>query len=156
MKGKIIFALLMFFSTLGMQLHAQKMKHLSLEIGGVGGVASLSFERELLQKEAFRLDLRLGFSLLPIDANNGVSLIFPVMAHGVLGKSRHQLDLGIGQAFTLTTKGNFFVLMPLSFGYRFSPGEGKIYLRPAYTPLVSYLLDLQIQHWAGLTVGFRL
>lgn len=144
-----------------MRLQAQKLQHLSFELGGVGGFASLSYERELMQKEAFRMDLRLGFSFLPIDANNGYSLIFPVLAHGVFGKGRHQLDVGIGQAFTVTTKGSFFVLMPASLGYRFGLGAGKadgyrLYLRPAYTPLVSYLLDLQIQHWAGLTVGFRL
>ena len=156
MPSKIIFGFILITSLLGMRLSAQAVRHLSLELGGVGGLGAVSYEREVLRKDAFRLDMRFGFSFIPIDANNGYSFIFPVLAHGILGKSKHQLDVGIGQGFTLTTKGKFFVVMPASIGYRLSLLKGKIYLRAAYTPLISYLLDFQWQHWAGLTFGFRL
>ncbi len=161
MRLKLIFGLFMISAFWGAGLSAQAVRHISLEVGGVGGFGALSYEREVLKKGAFRMDLRFGFSFVPVDANNGSALIFPVLAHGLIGNGQHQLDLGIGQALTVTTKGSLFVLMPASIGYRFSPGKGKVdgcrlYLRPAYTPLISYLLDFQWQHWAGLTIGLRI
>lgn len=136
-------------------LHAQQ-RHLSLELGGSGGIASLNYERSLLEKADWRLDMRIGFSTLPVDANNGWILVFPVMAHAILLPGQHRIDLGAGQAISLTTKGSFFLRAPLSLGYRFQPTDKRFYLRAAYTPIVSYLLDFQWEHWAGITLGYRL
>ena len=66
--------------------------------------------------------LRTGISGTYIDKNNGAGIIFPVMVHGIYGK-KHGLDLGIGQALTLTTRGSFFLRAPLSVGYRFEPNR---------------------------------
>lgn len=149
---------------------AQKSRAVSLEIAGSGGFGSLNYEQELwshkktlpLRDECFRqpdagfrLDFRAGFSFTPIDKNNGIVLIFPVLVHGIWHKENHGLDLGIGQSFSVTTKGNLFVRMPLSAGYRFEPTDRNYYLRFSYTPLISYLIDFQYQHWGGITFGYR-
>ncbi|MBN2728804.1 MAG: hypothetical protein JXR53_06225 [Bacteroidales bacterium] len=130
-------------------------KFLSLELGGVGGLASFSYEWEFANTNNTSFFMRNAFSFVPIDKNNGVALIFPVMVHGVWGKGLHKVDFGIGQTITLTTKGKAFVLMPLSVGYKWQNPEQKHYWRIAYTPLISYLVDFQVQNWGGITYGYK-
>jgi hypothetical protein len=136
--------------------YGQSDKYLTFELAGSGGLASVNYETSLLQKESINLYLRFGFSVAPIDKNNGVALVFPVMAHAVWGKTKHKLDIGLGQSISITTTGQYYILMPLSVGYRFQPEDKNYYLRAAYTPIVSYLLDFQWQHWAGITFGYKL
>ena len=125
-------------------------------MAGSGGIGSVNYETTLLDGDVMDMNLRLGFSVAPIDKNNGVGLVFPVMLHHVFGKNSHKLDVGWGQSLTLSTKGSLFLLTPLSFGYRFEPVEKRYYFRASYTPLVSYLIDFQWQNWAGLTFGYKL
>lgn len=128
----------------------------SVELLGSGGLGSLNVERSIFEKQKWQLQGRVGLSWAPIDNNNGAVWVVPVMAHGLIGPAAHKVDIGLGQSFSVTTKGNFFLLMPLCLGYRFLPPNKKYYLRPAYTPLVSYLLDFQWQHWGGFTFGLQL
>ena len=150
---------------------AQKDKFLSFELAGSGGIASFNYEQQLftkdktkivgcdvieLERKGPQLNWRIGFSLAPVDKNNGTTLVFPLMFHALFGKNQHKLDVGIGQTFSMTTKGNFFLMMPASIGYRFQPSEKRYYLRLSYTPIISYLVDFQYQNWAGFTFGYRL
>jgi hypothetical protein len=66
----------------------------------------------------------------------------------------HKLEFGIGQGFTLTTKGSFFMLTTLAAGYRYQHPDKRFFYRVTYTPLVSYLVDFQMQQWAGLSIGY--
>lgn len=136
--------------------YSQFDRYLSFELLGSGGIASFNFEKTFYQKNKLKLNYRIGFSAMPIDKNNGDALIFPLMVHAVLGEKAHKLDVGLGQSITITTKLNGFILMPMSFGYRFEPTDKRYYLRASYTPLISYLVDRQWQHWGGLTYGFKL
>lgn len=164
--------LLLFLSTFVLYpAYSQKDRAISFELAGSGGFGSFNYERNLFLKSenepildelmvpgkiGFRLDLRFGFSCTPIDKNNGLVLIFPVMLHAVKSKGDHGIDFGLGQSISITTKGRFFILMPASLGYRFQPVDKKYYLRFSYTPLISYLVDFQYQNWAGVTFGYRL
>ncbi|MCH2177098.1 MAG: hypothetical protein MK193_15360 [Lentisphaeria bacterium] len=99
--------------------------------------------------------MRYGFSLAPVDPNNGTNLVFPIMGHFIYGASKHKFDAGIGQALSVTTKLGLFISAPMSFGYRLQPEEKNLYWRFAYTPLVSYIVDFQWQHWGGITFGYH-
>ncbi|MEL6624904.1 MAG: hypothetical protein AAFQ83_23235 [Bacteroidota bacterium] len=148
----ILFLLLLMNS-----LYSQGQQHLSIELGGIGGLGSINWETPLHQQENFTLTFRTGFSFIPIDRNNGSALVFPQLIHGIYGKELHFVDLGIGLAPSITTTlGGAYVRMPASIGYRLQPKDKPYYFRIAYTPLVSFLLDLQWEHWAGITYGIRL
>jgi len=153
MNSNIIYGLILAFFPL---ISFGQDRHLSFELAGSGGLASINFEKSFYQKEALNMKYRIGFSFVPIDKNNGSTLILPIMIHGVFGQTSHKLDLGIGQTVSVTTKGQAFILMPLACGYRFEPDNKNYYLRVSYTPIISYLIDWQWQHWAGVTYGLKL
>jgi len=155
MKNKFIIFAILFFSA--SNLFGQKDKHISFELAGSGGFASINYEKNIYQKESLKLIFRTGFSLIPFGSSNGVILIFPLMMHGIIGEKNHKLDIGIGQAPSATLPVNgIFVRMPLCFGYRYEPKDKNHYWRIAYTPLVSYLVQFQWEHWGGITYGFKL
>lgn len=140
-----------------MTLPAIAQRHISVELGGSGGLGSLNYEKTLSKKDNLTLVFRTGFSVAPVDKNNGNALIFPQMVHTIYGKTKHYADFGIGLAPSFTTKlGGAFVRMPISLGYRVMPEDKKYYFRISYTPLVSFLFDWQWQQWAGFTFGFKL
>lgn len=130
-------------------------RSLFVELAGSGGFGSFNFEWNFATKNKFRWMLRTGISGTYIDKNNGAGFIFPVMVHGVYGK-KHGLDVGIGQALTITTKGSFFLRAPVSIGYRFEPEGKRLFYRFSYTPIVSYIVDFQWEHWGGISIGYKL
>jgi len=123
------------------------------EIAGSGGLGSINYEHPVASNFNFPLRWRAGISLAPIDKNNGVGVVIPLMIHACIGKNSHQLDLGIGQGITVTTKGSFFALATVSMGYRYQPKNENWFYRVSYTPLISYWVDFQLQHWAGVSIG---
>lgn len=129
---------------------------LYLELGGSGGLGSVNYERVFREGRTVAWAWRAGFSLAPIDRNNGTALVFPVMAHALVGRSAHRLDIGLGQGLTVTTRGSAFARATTTLGYRYAPSDGRFFGRLAYTPILSYLVDRQIEHWGGLTLGYRL
>ena len=138
-------------------LHAQtdtKSKSVYVELLGSGGLGSVNYEQDFYTFNKGELAWRGGFSIAPIDKNNGVGLVFPAMIHAKFGTGASQLDTGIGQGFTITTKGAFFMLTTAAIGYRFQKAESHWFYRASYTPLISYLVDFQVQHWGGITVGY--
>lgn len=153
MKNTLLF--ITFLTLLSFQSFGQNHNYLSFELAGSGGVGSLNFEHAFYKKEKLELDYRIGFSAAPIDKNNGVALIFPLMVHGIYGSTAHKLDVGIGVAFTVTTRLSLFMKSPVSIGYRFEPVDKNYYLRLAYTPIVGYLVDFNWQHWGGFTYGYK-
>jgi hypothetical protein len=166
-KFIIIFLTLLWHS----MLSAQKHSTFSFELAGSGGFGSFNYEKNIFWRQKLEpildelaspkkigneVDFRVGLSFTPVDPNNGIVLIFPVMLHYHFYKDNHGFDIGLGQTLSMTTKGNFFIRMPFSAGYRFQPLDKNYYLRFSYTPIMSYLLDLQYQHWAGITWGYKL
>lgn len=143
-------------------MHAQqanqpeKKRAVFFEIGGSGGVGSLNFEKWFYEKKSTQLTWRAGLSLAPIDKNNGTGIVCPLMVNALIGQSAHKLELGIGQGLTLTTKGQFFALTTAVLGYRYQPEAKKWFYRLSYTPLISYLVDFQMQQWGGLSIGYMI
>lgn len=151
----VIFLLLPSAVLLG-QSNALKQHGLFLEIAGSGGLGSINYESIFYQSDLVGVSLRSGFSIAPIDRNNGTGLVFPVMINTLLGRNNHRLEAGIGQGITITTKGSFYTLTTMAVGYRFQRSGSQWFYRISYTPLLSYLLDIQYQHWAGLSIGYTL
>lgn len=135
---------------------AQSDRSVFLEIAGSGGLGSVNYEKVFRQTDKMDITWRAGLSLAPIDKNNGTGIVFPVMINALLGKESHKWEAGLGQGLTITTKGNAFALTTAILGYRYMPPDKKIYYRVTYTPLISYLIDFQVQQWAGLSIGYRL
>ncbi len=134
--------------------HFVKRKSIYFEIAGSGGLGSINFEKSFCQRKNTTFTWRAGFSLAPIDHNNGTGLVFPIMANALIGKNAHKIEFGLGQGFTFTTKGSFFILTTVIAGYRYQPADKHWFYRITYTPLISYLVDFQIQQWAGISIGY--
>lgn len=145
------------FSFLFLAFHtfSQEKGALSLEIGGVGGLGSLSYSKSFKRFEKLNLEYRVGASFVPIDKNNGTVIVIPTLVHATYGSNQHMADLGVGHALSITTRGNVYTRLPLSFGYRFQ-SSGRMFYRIAYTPIVSYVYNFQWEHWAGVTFGVNL
>lgn len=142
-----------------------------LELGGSGGLGSINYEKVLLRpmREAppdascgtpdparYIITLRAGLGFSPIDKNNGAVLVFPVMGNIIFGHRAHKLEGGIGLAPSVTTRGSFYIKSPLMVGYRFEPYSNNLFFRVSYTPIIGWWLDYQWQHWAGISIGYRL
>lgn len=125
-----------------------------LEVGGSGGLGSLNYTRPWKQCDLADIYWRAGISFAPIDKNNGTGIVFPLMLEAHAGKNAHQMIAGIGQGLTITTKGNFFALTTASLGYQYRSEKSPWFFRAAYTPLISYLVDFQWQHWGGISIGY--
>jgi len=126
------------------------------ELAGSGGLGSFNFEKLLTVKPVIQSGWRVGFSIAPIDRNNGAGIVIPVHFMALIGPGHHQLDLGFGQGLTLTTNGSLFALGNMVVGWRHTFKNKKWFLRVAYTPLISYLIDFQWQHWVGISMGYNL
>jgi hypothetical protein len=136
------------------QTEFEKRKSVYFELAGSGGVGSINYEKHFLKKNFTEFTWRAGLSFAPIDKNNGTGIVFPLMINSLIGKNSHKLELGLGQGITITTKGDFFVLTTAAIGYRFQPAIKKWFYRVTYTPLISYLVDFQIQQWGGISIGY--
>lgn len=136
------------------QTESIKRRSVFFEIAGSGGLGSFNYEKEFYKRNNTEFTWRTGLSIAPIDRNNGAGIVFPLMVNGLFGKSAHKLELGVGQGITITTKGSGFILATSAAGYRYQPGSKKWFYRIIYTPLISYLVDFQVQQWAGVSIGY--
>ncbi len=136
------------------QTELNKRKSVFIEIAGSGGFGSINYEKQFYKKGITGFTWRLGFSFAPIDKNNGTAIIFPVMINSLIGEKMHKLELGLGQGFTITTKGSPFALTIASIGYRYQAENKNWFYRIVYTPLISYLVDFQVQQWGGISIGY--
>jgi len=136
------------------QVEFEKRKSIYLEVAGSGGIGSINYEKLFSVRKNIEFTWRAGLSFAPIDKNNGTGFVFPIMINSLIGKNSHKLELGLGQGVTITTKGNFFTLTTAVLGYRYQPAAKKWFYRVTYTPLISYLVDFQIQQWAGVSIGY--
>lgn len=158
MRKKTLCALLMGFFLFSGMVSGQSPTHrgIFLEVGGTGGLASINYEKAFRQVGAMELLWRVGFTAFPVDPNNGNGIVIPTLVEGLIGESPHKLEVGLGHALTLTTKGRFFTNITPVLGYRFQDKAKRFYFRASYTPILSYLLGFQYQHWAGLSIGYTL
>jgi len=155
MRILLIIIFVLFFSiTAFSQTIESKDNSAIFELAGNGGLCSINFEKNICKKKISEFNWRIGLSFAPIDKNNGIGLVFPLMVNSLIGKNSHKLELGFGQGITITTKGNFFALALANIGYRYQPSTSKLFYRITYTPLISYIFDFQIQQWGGISIGY--
>jgi hypothetical protein len=136
------------------QTEQLKRKSIFFELAGSGGFGSINYEKAFCKKNNTEFTWRAGFSIAPIDKNNGVGIVFPVMVNAIIGKNAHKAEFGLGQGITITTKGSFFALTTVAIGYRYQREDKHWFYRVTYTPLISYLADFQVQQWGGISIGY--
>lgn len=154
MKQALIFLLWLIALTSSAQAETGKRRSVFFELAGSGGLGSLNYESRFAKRKQTEFAWRAGLSFAPIDKNNGTGLVFPVMVHSLSGAGPHKLELGLGQGMTVTTKGHFFLLTTAALGYRYQHVDKRWFYRLTYTPLISYLVDFQVQHWGGASIGY--
>lgn len=155
MKSLVSFIYISILSICYSQKQAPESR-IFLELGGSGGLASFNYERPFHTIRKSEFTWRTGLSVAPIDKNNGIGLVVPIMMNGLFGNHAHKFEVGIGQGITVTTKGSFFALSTLNIGYRYQSLKSPWFYRITYTPLISYWVDFQYQNWCGVSIGYRL
>lgn len=154
--GALKMVLLLGFVNVCLGQSDENRKSVYVELAGSGGLGSLNFEKQFKSIKSTELTWRAGISLAPIDKNNGTGIVFPVLINALVGKGSHKFEVGAGQGITFTTKGRFFALTTAVVGYRYQPFDKRWFYRVSYTPLISYLVDFQYQHWGGVSVGYTI
>ena len=142
-----------------MQTHGQNKEHdqtMYLELGGSAGFWSLNYEQIDVRSNQPDLFWRLGFGAIPIDRNSGSVLAFPITYGAIMGTGNHRAEVSIGQGLSVTTRGGLHTYTLPVAGYRYMSEDRRVFFRVTYTPLVSYIFDFQVQHWAGISVGYQL
>jgi len=171
---KWLICTILFFILRFADLSAQT-RDVFLELGGSGGLGSVNYEKwrppapvkrggpyghEGPDPKPWWIGIRCGIGASPIDKNNGWVAVFPVMGSILFEpyRSSHALEISAGFAPSVTTKGAFFIKSPLALGYRYWPDDEdkKIFFRATYTPIFAWLVDVQWQHWFGISIGYKL
>ncbi|MEM1218553.1 MAG: hypothetical protein AAGH79_06560 [Bacteroidota bacterium] len=137
-------------------LQAQGDRFWHVEALGTGGLGSFSYEQQFMGYAKGQLSWRVGLSAFPIDQNTGTVLVFPLILQGQHGQKWLRLEYGVGQTPSITTRGAFFMRASGLLGLRLERESSPWIVRASYTPLISYLIDFQFEHWGGLSVGYRL
>lgn len=134
-----------------------------LEIGGVGGHASLNYERSLWRKNQFDIIGRVGlnfYNMVDFKGDFNPDLTIPFMA-GVMYGRQHKAEFGFGQTFSSTieadldsgepTRVNHFNTI-FNLGYRYQKPGGGLLFRCMYTPIIEY--QEVFYHWFGVSIGY--
>jgi hypothetical protein len=145
---------LIIFLLLSTSLSAQKpWEHYAFsEVGGTGGLYSLGWEGFAKRTYA----LQVGLSAIPADGE----LIFtvPAVFKYVHGNKSHHPEIGLGLGTSLVNRNglNGFVRGIGLVGWRYQAIDSRWCYRAYYSPLVSFLVDFQWQHWGGIGISYRL
>ena len=150
MRSAIISIFLLFLS---LTTNAQD-KSVFVEIGGYAGFYSINYQTPFEIKD-IPLKLRLGVSAFPLDKNSGTLILFPIGLNYEIGTGQNRLDLGIGHTVTTSTLPSIHSQSNLSISFLRKTDE-KFWYRVSYTPLISHWVDVQFQHWVGISLGYKL
>ncbi|MEM7036236.1 MAG: hypothetical protein AAF570_04585 [Bacteroidota bacterium] len=157
---RILLALLLpiFLSSLPLKAQTTARNTLFFEFGGSGGLFSLNYDGIFKEKEASAFSARVGLTSFPVS-NNGLFFVVPATANWLYGAGKHKLEAGLGIAPTVGFQveqviSGFFVRGIPVLGYRYQKPEGGFFFRATYTPLISFIIDFQMQQWAGLSFGW--
>ncbi|AHM59551.1 hypothetical protein D770_06440 [Flammeovirgaceae bacterium 311] len=125
-----------------------------LELLGNGVYYSINYERMFFQKGIIRAAARVGVGALPWRMGSGSYLkaAIPVELIGLLGKSKHFLEAGVGYTpFLVPWSGSVgsaiddefksYIIrsrIPFRIGYRYQKPAGGFFFRAAYMPTLDY------------------
>lgn len=142
---------------------------LYLEVGANAIYYSINYERIFYQQANFKMAARAGVSAIPINiANkNYGGYILPLEIVGLLGKSKHHLEVGTGitpywmphqiRGFEEEFDSyKFNAIIPIRIGYRYQKPEGGFFFRAGYTPFYSLeegMIRPFILLFGGVSVG---
>jgi hypothetical protein len=151
----------MAFMLPGLQAAAQKeatpitaTNAVYLELLGNGVFYSINYERMFYQKGNIRAAARIGVGALPRKVGSGTYLMaaLPVELIGMLGKSKHFLEAGVGYTpFLVPWTGSVgyasddefesYIIrsrIPFRIGYRYQKPAGGFFFRAAYMPTMDF------------------
>lgn len=131
-----------------------KNKSVFFEIAGSGGLGSVNYEKTFLKKNISEFTWRVGLTAVPIDNKKDIVISFPLMVNALIGKGSHKVEAGFGQGVTITTRKEVFAIAIAALGYRYQNPNKKWFYRITYTPLISYIVNFQIQQWGGISIGY--
>lgn len=145
---KLTICLLLFSGFVGYGQEESSNKFVStLDFGGNGGGYSLNGEFELITKESYLLNTRLGFGYLPVE--NTQFLAIPFGFNILTGKGKHHIEGGLGLSYIqgLTFKNvmidnseKYYSDEALYFvptvGYRFDKLTKGLTFKVYYSPLM--------------------
>ncbi|WP_125185403.1 hypothetical protein [Botryobacter ruber] len=160
-----------------------------LEALGNGGVVSVNYDRIFYSKSFLKLSSRIGFGVLPVlkireshvyeinETNRKINPTLVTEVTGMLGRSNHNLEIGLGYTYRNYTEPGFErvtvgTAIPIKVnyrtsqdhyifsrvGYRYQKPTGGFLFRAGFTPV---LLSLKTYHRtsffelnAGLSFGW--
>jgi|ERR1035437_1342382 hypothetical protein len=136
--------------------------NISIELGGVGVIGSINYER-LIKVTKNKLLFRVGVSYLPLTVNNKPAFGTPILPFGLyyLIGNKHNLELGLNNSLGYTFGDNTnnhkfnYLLMP-SIGYRFENFMKKsINFSFAYSPCMNISnKSFVFQNWIKISFGY--
>ena len=137
-----------------------------LEAVGIGSYESLSYERNIFEREFFRIQTSIGLSTLGIvDFNDKFNpdIIIPIKGMILWNWRSHHLVVGIGQVLSsfprverpsLNTKRRNTISGSTLLGYRWQNREKRFFIQATYSPI--WQQYKRFRHWGGLSFGFSL
>lgn len=129
------------------------------EIGGNGGIYSISYEREFSWFIPGQLRWRAGVCVFPRDQL--WTLTLPASIIKTFNKGKNCFVFGAGQTLILSNKKGGYLRGNFRIGYRrsfncFRKATFQPYVEFAYTPFYSYRYNFQWDNWLGLSFGWRI
>ena len=164
---KIIFMLFIFISSKSFarldSLNQYNFdKHLTIELGGSGGLYSINYETPW-QRTA-QMQFRAGGTVFKFDNRWQITLFNAIQK--TLGMKKNKFIFGGGIAFTFAWYYNrkiteasawgFATRGILIAGWHYQKPNSRIFYRICYTPIFSFTHDWQYDNWAGFTIGYTL
>ena len=138
-----------------------------LELGGVAGLWSLNYDRELWEiNESLRLNGKVGLGMFSEFNGAGFPDVIAPVSGMILWGKRHKVEAGGGVTYVNWTLRHILVdgtvgfnrksdlLGHLILGYRFQKLEGGLMFRINYTPIIINYSNKPFEHWAGGSIGY--
>lgn len=100
--------------------------------------------------------IQVGLTAIPADGELIITL--PALLKYTHGKQPHHPEFGIGLGTSVVNRGQLqaFIRGIGMLGWRYEKAESRWCYRAFYSPLFSFLVDFQWQHWGGLGISYRL
>ncbi len=138
-------------STHPTQLERNALNAVHFDLGGSGGLCSVSYERFITSY--FSARVAFGSTLLPIES------IYPsVTVSGFIGQTEHRGEIGFGcTPGQIGKRGLDLDLIGLArVGYRFQPLLGGFNFAITFTPWIKFRSNLKpdVWTWGGISLGW--
>jgi len=170
MKLHDCIALLTFFCCITSGTEAQRtwmqvggfryVNSVQLEVGGHGGLYSISFERMIRNRARLKASLQAGVGAWPSMGIGSTyfdpELAFPAIVIGKYSFRKHHIELAAGYTRFLLEQYGYGTGR---IGYRLQKPDGRFTFRIAFTPFMEYWGSryrvLRIYPWGGISLGYN-